>query len=618
MHRRGRTIWAERALVVLFLASLAGTLNLVITVHRKAGVKANVAGPVAPATEAAPVDSPVKTTPAAEPAGEVVPPAVVASKTKSPAPVSRPAPLPEPEDPTKKALTALAAATARELAEAEQADRRAGSLEQARLEAVAESKRWRRREMLVKQQVAALDEQARKIDRQLDSLVAERDVLVAERDGLKAAVAKAQQGKGSYAVLPYKGENGTWRRPIVLECANGTVTLLPKGPTFSLLDLSSMIYPRTSPVILALARELMRVQMSESPDGAPVVPYFVFLVRPDGIRPYYEIRARLERLGIAFGYELIEQNLKVQVPDFDNLATWDGTIPLEEPILAAPRTQVAGVTTNRGDGDGNGDGLSWPSTGGEGSAAKGGSRSQLAGSPGIVKRDRGTGGGSPDDFVWHAESGGGGSRGSPGSGGSAGSSGGPGGIGRAQGVGSGGPSNALALGGNGDKTGPGAGGASGSFKAPASGGDGLGWLGSDSTRESATAGQMSGSGVGRDKAGTNGTGTGNRGNGTGSKLGAGGERALARWPFPYPPPGTGLADDSDETGNGAGTGGASGRGGVNLPGIRRGSPGTGTGSGGDAQGKDVALLPDLEPASDEKGQAGAGGSGGQLFGPTGG
>ena len=187
---------------------------------------------------------------------------------------------------------------------------------------------------------------AHKIDREIDVLAAERDVLARERDSLKAALAKDPQ-QGSYAVLPYKGQNGTWRRPIVLECTNGTVTLRPKGPTFSMLDLSAMINPRTSPVVLAIARELLRVQMSESPDGAPVVPYFVFLVRPDGIRPYYEARARLEPLGIAFGYELIEQDLKVDVPDFDNLAAWDGTIPLEEPLMPAPQEHQARKPLNR-------------------------------------------------------------------------------------------------------------------------------------------------------------------------------------------------------------------------------------------------------------------------------
>ena len=129
-----------------------------------------------------------------------------------------------------------------------------------------------------------------------------------------------------------------------------------------MLDLSSLINPRSSPVILAVARELLRVQMSESPDGSPVVPYFVFLVRPDGIRPYYEIRARLEPLGIAFGYELISQDLRVDVPDFDNLATWDGTIPLEEPLMPAP----AG---GKHDTD---DGLAWPSPGNGSRASRGG------------------------------------------------------------------------------------------------------------------------------------------------------------------------------------------------------------------------------------------------------
>ncbi len=74
---------------------------------------------------------------------------------------------------------------------------------------------------------------------------------------LKAALAKAP-GEGSFAVLPYKGENGTWRRPIVLECTNGSVTLRPNGPSFSMLDLSGLINPRSSPVIISIARELLK------------------------------------------------------------------------------------------------------------------------------------------------------------------------------------------------------------------------------------------------------------------------------------------------------------------------------------------------------------------------
>ena len=35
--------------MVLFLASLAGTLNLIMTVHRKAAANRDLAGPAAPA-----------------------------------------------------------------------------------------------------------------------------------------------------------------------------------------------------------------------------------------------------------------------------------------------------------------------------------------------------------------------------------------------------------------------------------------------------------------------------------------------------------------------------------------------------------------------------------------
>ena len=137
--------------------------------------------------------------------------------------------------------------------------------------------------MLVRQQVSALGQRAEKLEQDTLTIDAERDVLARERDELKAALTRESQRSG-YAVLPYKGPNGTWRRPIVLECVANTVRLQPNGPTFSLLDLSPLIHPRSSPVILAIAREMLHIQQAETPDGAPAVPYLVFLVRPDGIR----------------------------------------------------------------------------------------------------------------------------------------------------------------------------------------------------------------------------------------------------------------------------------------------------------------------------------------------
>ena len=106
------------------------------------------------------------------------------------------------------------------------------------------------------------------------------------------------------------------------------------------MDMSPLINPRLSPLVRVIANEMLHIQTADTPDGAPAVPYLVFLVRPNGIRPYYEARSCLEPLGIAFGYELIEQEMAVDIPDFDNLATWDGTVPLDLPIESAPRPKL--------------------------------------------------------------------------------------------------------------------------------------------------------------------------------------------------------------------------------------------------------------------------------------
>ncbi|QEH35523.1 hypothetical protein OJF2_40750 [Aquisphaera giovannonii] len=413
--RQPGSVWAERALVALFLASLAGALNLVVTIHRDAARDAREKARI----EAERVAEAAKPAPAASPPAPGTPPPAVAARPKPedvPAIQPPPAPAAPPEDPTKAKLAAVADATAREMAAAKEADAKADASERAIANALAESGRWKRRELLVSQQVASIADRVRKIDQQVDALAFERDVLARERDALKAAVVKGRQHEGSYAVLPYKGPNGSWRRPIVLECVNGTVAMRPNGPVFSMLDLASMINPRSSPVILAIARELLKVQGSDSPDGAPVVPYFVFLVRPDGIRPYYEVRARLEPLGMAFGYELVEQDMKIDVPDFDDVRTWDGTIPLEEPLEAAPDGKDAKgrkgagpagnglARTDRGADsarpDGGDVGLNWPGGGRDGEGPGPGG---LAARGGTGEAKGGAGGAdddSPEAFVW--------------------------------------------------------------------------------------------------------------------------------------------------------------------------------------------------------------------------
>src|SRR5262249_24594582 len=166
-----------------------------------------------------------------------------------------------------------------------------------------------------------------RLEKEADALALERDALARERDASKAALEKARARGAGYTVLPHKGPNGTWQRPVVIECREGVAVLQPRGLAFTMLDMSPLLWPRGSPLVAAVAREMIRVQDSTSPDGSPVVPYIYFLVRPDGIRPFYEARARLEPLGIAFGYELVDQDWEI---DFPSLDTWDDRGPVHE------------------------------------------------------------------------------------------------------------------------------------------------------------------------------------------------------------------------------------------------------------------------------------------------
>ena len=160
-----------------------------------------------------------------------------------------------------------------------------------------------------------------------DALERQRDALAervrAERTERAIAAARARD---SYAILPFKGANGTWRRPLVIECRADRATLLPDGPSFSLSQLE-MGFSRSSPIRGAVLGAFARIEGEATPDGMASVPYLLFLVRPDGIRPYYEARAALEPVGIAYGYELVDAGTPVDVPNLADAYEWPGARP---------------------------------------------------------------------------------------------------------------------------------------------------------------------------------------------------------------------------------------------------------------------------------------------------
>ena len=299
MHRRALRMGAELVPVVLVVGCVASSLGLILHAHRR---------PPSPK----------------RPAPHVI---VTAPPVVAPTPVIvPPAPTPPAPDPTLKALADLRASEAEQRREAEKADRVAARNEAAAKGLATRADGWKRRGMMARAQLDRVDAAVQKLEDQADAMARARDVLAARREAAKADLARAS-GRSGVAILPYKGANGTWRLPIVIECADGSASLQPRGPSFSLVELSGVYSMRTSPIARAVALRLAELHGTRAPDGAEVVPYLLFIVRPDGIRPYYEARTRLEPLGITFGYELVEQTADIDFPDLRDLAEWSEAAP---------------------------------------------------------------------------------------------------------------------------------------------------------------------------------------------------------------------------------------------------------------------------------------------------
>ncbi|MDB5352293.1 MAG: hypothetical protein JWN86_3540 [Planctomycetota bacterium] len=297
MRQGASRIGVELLLLGLVLGLLGGSVGLIIAVYRQRATESFA--PVVAAVVAEP-----------EPEREAT------SRAEPPPP-------PPPVDLTPERLGKIAAKLAEQKAVTDAIDRRAAAMEQAAAKALADAERYRARERLIRGEVASREADARRAEDEADALARERDILAEKRDEQRSRLEHAQlRARDGVAVLPYKGPNGTWRRPIAIECRGSSATLQPNGPTFTVADLAGFVNPRQNPLVLAVARTMLRARDTATPDGAPSVPYLMFIVRPDGIRPYYAVRSLLEPLGIAYGYELADADWEIEFPDLNDPSEW--------------------------------------------------------------------------------------------------------------------------------------------------------------------------------------------------------------------------------------------------------------------------------------------------------
>jgi hypothetical protein len=230
-------------------------------------------------------------------------------------PPEEPEPDPDP-DPSSVELERLSAQTEEQRLAAGSADAqiRRQLEETSRLE--TERRRWGQRTALVKDRARQLDRLVADLEKTLSSAEQQKASLTRIREEQTKALAVAQaRANDTYAVAPYKGPTGTWRRPIVIDCSADSVRVLPDGPVYGTADLGPIPNARALSLVYEVRKKAAELQEQASPDGAPAVAYILFLVRPDGIRHYYEARTLLESSRIAFGYELVGQDWVVDASE---------------------------------------------------------------------------------------------------------------------------------------------------------------------------------------------------------------------------------------------------------------------------------------------------------------
>ncbi|MDR1963722.1 MAG: hypothetical protein LBQ50_08080 [Planctomycetaceae bacterium] len=122
----------------------------------------------------------------------------------------------------------------------------------------------------------------------------------------------AEEAK-SYAIIPYRGTAGTYRRPIYIECCDGKVILQPEGVELTETDFLLTNRP-DNPLDTAL-RVIRQYYIETNQIVRGTEPYPLLIVRPSGVEAYEATRRAVGTWIQEFGYELVEEDWKIEYPE---------------------------------------------------------------------------------------------------------------------------------------------------------------------------------------------------------------------------------------------------------------------------------------------------------------
>jgi hypothetical protein len=155
-------------------------------------------------------------------------------------------------------------------------------------------------------------EQAQREIERLERLIAET------REAVDALKKNSKPGNHAYALIPYEGPNGTFRRPIYIECRENELILQPEGVPVTRDDLYPP-YGAGNPLAAALrAARDYHVQLHPTEGkNRDTDPYPLLVVRPAGLLMYDRARRAIQNSDFDFGFELVEDDWELKFPVAD-------------------------------------------------------------------------------------------------------------------------------------------------------------------------------------------------------------------------------------------------------------------------------------------------------------
>jgi hypothetical protein len=157
--------------------------------------------------------------------------------------------------------------------------------------------------------------QQNKIDsKTLEQLLKQKnDELAKSEQHLNDLQTKAKNKKKSYAIIPYRGTNGTFRKPIYIECKNNKVIIQPEGIELTTYDFLAL--DRADNPFDSLLRVVRQYYAETNQIDRDSEPYPLIIIRPSGVQAFEAAYAAMGNWLKDFGYELVAEDWNIEYPN---------------------------------------------------------------------------------------------------------------------------------------------------------------------------------------------------------------------------------------------------------------------------------------------------------------